>query len=440
MWTGDQPDHAAVFDSYAPGIPLLTIESKKPVVYEPKEQQNQPPQKDGMVSKDHPKLIDFPRVRGQGYNYLRSMQFLGHQQPIHVTTTVNETYVAWLDGNPSVEDYNTTENVKDLWKKAAKNILAELKSDNSLTQSPLKEEPLNAGISDDTSLSPVQQEAQSCHGHGPVEETGLECLILRSGTFEAHKLFHVFVNCILCSILGSYSAAFIPTCLETNKILKDQVALKLTSKTFEWILVDAIVKGPLPVLKGKSSFIGLAQQLTRAISDMFFERTVYAVSAVGVGSSSKAFRIITKDGHEGVAKVYYILKHDKSYMIMEKKEFLDSARRSIDAEHQVFRATYPQLPVQKVTLHGHPSLLMPYFQPVQPQLKWKDSVIGQLKNLKNRKSSLRYHPEDVPWRHVGLYENNLYLFDFNDIQTIKSEMVEQEAATQWSDLAIQCPN
>jgi hypothetical protein len=167
---------------------------------------------------------------------------------------------------------------------------------------------------------------------------------------------------------------------------------------------------------------------------------VYAVSAVGVGSSSKAFRIITKDGHEGVAKVYYILKHDKSYMIMEKKEFLDSARRSIDAEHQVFRATYPQLPVQKVTLHGHPSLLMPYFQPVQPQLKWKDSVIGQLKNLKNRKSSLRYHPEDVPWRHVGLYENNLYLFDFNDIQTIKSEMVEQEAATQWSDLAIQCPN
>jgi hypothetical protein len=368
------------------------------------------------------------------------MQFLGHQQPIHVTTTVNETYVAWVGGNPSVEDYNTTENVKDLWKKAAKNILAELKSDNSLTQSPLKEEPLNAGISDDTSLSPVQQEAQSCHGHGPVEETGLECLILRSGTFEAHKLFHVFVNCILCSILGSYSAAFIPTCLETNKILKDQVALKLTSKTFEWILVDAIVKGPLPVLKGKSSFIGLAQQLTRAISDMFFEPTVYAVSAVGVGSSSKAFRIITKDGHEGVAKVYYILKHDKSYMIMEKKEFLDSARRSIDAEHQVFRATYPQLPVQKVTLHGHPSLLMPYFQPVQPQLKWKDSVIGQLKNLKNRKSSLRYHPEDVPWRHVGLYENNLYLFDFNDIQTIKSEMVEQEAATQWSDLAIQCPN
>jgi hypothetical protein len=166
---------------------------------------------------------------------------------------------------------------------------------------------------------------------------------------------------------------------------------------------------------------------------------VYAVSAVGVGSSSKAFRINTKDGHEGVAKIY-ILKHDESNMIIEKNTFLENARRSIDAGFQVFRATYLQLPVQKVTLHGHPSLLIPYFQPVQPQLKWKDVLIGQLKNLKNRESSLRYQPEDVRWRHVGLYDNNLYLFDFNKMKTIEREMVEQEAATQWSVLAARCPN
>jgi hypothetical protein len=321
--------------------------------------------------------------------------------------------------------------------KAAKNILAELKSDNSLTQSPLKEEPLNARISDDTSFSAARWEVQSRHGHG-LEEKRLERLILHSGTFEAHKLFHVFVNCILCGILGSYSAAVIPT-LERNKILKDQVALKLTSQSYEWVLVDAIIRGPLPVRKGKRSFIGLAQQLTGAISDVLTERTVYAVSAVGVGSSSKAFRINTKDGHEGVAKIY-ILKHDESNMIIEKNTFLENARRSIDAGFQVFRATYPQLPVQKVTLHGHPSLLIPYFQPVQPQLKWKDVLIGQLKNLKNRESSLRYQPEDVRWRHVGLYDNNLYLFDFNKMKTIKREMVEQEAATQWSVLAARCPN
>jgi hypothetical protein len=396
LWS-DRPDHAVVFDSRA-GIPLLTTESKKPIVYEVK-QQKRARQKDAVVTKYPPKLIDFPRVRGQGYNYLRSMQFLGHQQPIHVTTTVNETYVAWLEGNVSVEVYNKTKNedVKDLWEKAATNISARhLKNDDSLTQSPLIEKSRNARISDDTTLSTVQRKAQIRKGRG-LKEKKLKRLILHSETFEAHKLFHVFVNCILCSILGSYSAAVIPT-LETDNILEDQVALKLTSKSYEWVLVDAIVKGPLPVGN--------------------WTTTVYAVSSVGVGSSSKAFRIITKDRYEGVAKIY-MLKHDESNMIIEKEKFIKNAWCSINAEYKVFRATYPQLPVHKVILHEHPGLLMPYFRPVQPQLKWKDAVIEQLKNLKNRKSSLRYQPEDVRWRHVGLHNDNLYLFDFNNMKTIE---------------------
>jgi hypothetical protein len=116
--------------------------------------------------------------------------------------------------------------------------------------------------------------------------------------FKGHQLFQVMVNTILCSLRGSSSSPRVPLLRKGDRVT--QTALKLTATGFQWVDLDAVVKGPLP---SQSTL----QSIWRKLG--FFNQTMYAVGFVGFGSTSKVFRVITSKGYEGVAKVY-VLKHD----------------------------------------------------------------------------------------------------------------------------------
>ncbi|KAG7361973.1 hypothetical protein IV203_025639 [Nitzschia inconspicua] len=410
LWT-DRPDHSVVCDSRS-GAPLLTVETKKPITQKI----------DGSQGRS---LSTYAKTRGQGYDYLRLMQFMGHPHPIHVATTIEETYVAWLQDNHTMEKYSNTSSsdAAACWAAAAEKTFKKLDMAH-LTQSPVGERPMEQPVTD----AGARTRSRSLQSSAIFEER-LDRNIFHSQTFGSHQLFHVFVDAILYGLLGAYSSPVLPTLMAGERV-SGQVALKLTSNGFEWVALDATVTGPLPSPEERN--------FLKVLRDELSSPPLYAIGVVGVGSTSKVFRVITNEGYEGVAKIY-IKKHQNKTKLSQS-EFLEEAHRSINTELQTFHATYPELPVSKIKLHGHPSLLMPYFTSIEhPDRTWKEKVTDALRKLKDGSGQhLKYYDDDVRWRHIGLCRKSgqVQLFDFNEMEVIPSkDQIEDEVERQWTILA-----
>ncbi|KAG7361964.1 hypothetical protein IV203_025630 [Nitzschia inconspicua] len=218
LWT-DRPDHTVVCDSRS-GAPLLTVETKKPIT-----------QIDGSQRRS---LSTYAKTRGQGYNYLRLMQFMAHSHPIHVTTTIEETYVAWLEDNATMEIYNKPSSDAAECCRCQENI--QKLGMEKLPQSPVKEQLMEQPMIDGGVASTRNSGARtwSRSPFPTVHEERLDRNIFHSQTFGCHQLFHVFVDAILYGLLGAYSSPILPT-LNPRERVSRQVALKLTSIGFEWI-------------------------------------------------------------------------------------------------------------------------------------------------------------------------------------------------------------
>ncbi|KAG7339136.1 hypothetical protein IV203_020079 [Nitzschia inconspicua] len=243
-----------------------------------------------------------------------------------------------------------------------------------------------------------------------------------------HQMFHVFVDAILYAVLGAYSSPTLPT-LKTGEQIHRQLAWKLKNDSCQWVLISATVKGPLPSRKQWS----ISQTLRNGVTVLSTvvggsSPCLYAVSAVGSGATSIVYRVITEEGYEGVAKVYTgALENER-------------ANRLTDIERKVFNATYPQVPVSKLTVDCYPILLMPYFEHIkQPDETWKEKVMAALRELKGgRARHLKYTDCDVCWRHIGLCRESgqIRLFDFNNMEVIQpTNRIEQEVERQWEILA-----
>eukprot|EP00978_Attheya_sp_CCMP212_P035563 scaffold155426_cov45-Attheya_sp.AAC.1 len=277
IWS-KKPDHFVVFDIHSK-VPLVTIEVKKPI---------------------DTSLDKFEKVHGQGFDYLSISKVQGNKFPMHITTTLAEAYVAWLpetDPNQDkryVDVHNATQDddingMQEHWKKIFQSTQRSAGTD-TLTQSPLQ-----------VPAAAAEEEV--------IPATPKEKVIVRSictsQVFKGHQLFQVMVNTILCSLRGSSSSHRVPLLRKGDRVT--QTALKLTATGFQWVDLDAVVKGPLP---SQSTL----QSIWRKLG--FSNQTMYAVGLLDFGSTSKLFRVITSKGYEGAAKVYvlkhdYVLKYDK---------------------------------------------------------------------------------------------------------------------------------
>ncbi|KAG7343470.1 hypothetical protein IV203_021415 [Nitzschia inconspicua] len=418
LWT-DRRDHVVVCDSRS-GAPLLTVETKVPV-------QMAITQSGGFQRRS---VFTDDKTLGQRYDCLRLMQFMGHQHPIHVTTTIEETSVAWLEDNPTMENYSkSSSDAAACWAAAAEKTFKKLGMEQLTTeQSTTDCDVASTGNAGAQSRSRPQSSA--------ICEVPLARNIIHSQTFKPHQLFHLFVDAILYGLLGAYSSPVLPT-LKAGERVSFRLALKLTYRRFEWVLINATVTGPLPSRKrGIISQIlqNGARMMSTALSPHF-----YAIGVVGVGATSKFFRVITQDGYEGVAKIY-IRKHRNGKIELPKAEFLKEAHQCTSTERAIFNATYPEVPVSKVMLNGHPSLLMPCFGSIEhPDGTWKEKVMAALRVLKDGNGChLKYYDDDVNWRHIGLCRESgkVIFFDFNDVEVIPSkDQIEDEVKRQWEILA-----
>jgi hypothetical protein len=75
---------------------------------------------------------------------------------------------------------------------------------------------------------------------------------------------------------------------------------------------------------------------------------------------------------------------------------------------------------------------MPFFKPLSkeerdkylPVTKGGGDIEKCLQNMKNE--GLQYCDEDVRWRHVGLFENKIVLFDLAELKELKKDFVVQD--------------
>ena len=190
----ETPDHHVVVYETRSRAPLVTVEVKKPVPNN---------------------IINYEQVRGhQGFDYLMATKMCGNICPMHITTTVDESYIAWLPENDeTVKEFNqkSKENVRGVLSKIIDKTGRQIGL-HDFTQSPLKEEECKIDLSD---IEFIEDEF--------IRE------MFTSSIFKAHDLFIMMVNTILCSMYCSSFRNCVPR-LDAGDIFF-QTALKLNSTT-----------------------------------------------------------------------------------------------------------------------------------------------------------------------------------------------------------------
>ena len=72
--------------------------------------------------------------------------------------------------------------------------------------------------------------------------------------------------------------------------------------------------------------------------------------------------------------------------------------------------------VRVVKLNDHWCLMMPYFDQVPSNERegWLPEIQQHLENFKSR--NLQYNPDDLRWRHIGVRNGYVYIFDLGSLK------------------------
>ena len=224
--------------------------------------------------------------------------------------------------------------------------------------------------------------------------------LLRSASFEAAELVAAFVNAIFCSLDGYQRPRGISSFTKGLKVAAEALRLDNTSRT--WGTFRTTYQGS----KKKTGFWNTPTPL-------------YLVDLLGVGSTSKVYRALTEDGFDCAVKMY-VRRHDDEGKKLEQKDFNEIAKTAVQREVKAYQKIYgDELSgyVWRQTLDGMHCVVHPYFK--HPE---KGDRIRLLNEIRKRLHECfaphgRYFAEgDQVWRHIGLFNNKLYLFDLADLE------------------------
>lgn len=165
----------------------------------------------------------------------------------------------------------------------------------------------------------------------------------------------------------------------------------------------------------------------------------YLLRDLGKGRSGRAFLACNSGGKALVAK-FFLLKnndahrpHESDQVRQQQRTLLLEKRKSeatmeLDYWMTVYGGKYA---VQMTKLHRHWCLLLPYFDPLtsvearKAALPKVRSILEHFKTLK-----LQYKTSDVRWRHVGIREDQICLFDLGSLEECKNALVDVDAQMQ----------
>ena len=158
---------------------------------------------------------------------------------------------------------------------------------------------------------------------------------------------------------------------------------------------------------------------------------LYLVDHLGTGTTSKVYHALTADGYDCVVKMY--VKHqDDDKKILEKKDFDKNGKEALDRELKKYRQIYGaelHKYVWKEKLNELHCLIHPYFKHVEKNCR-RDTlqlISERLEKLflsKDKSKCYAFEENDQLWRHVGWFNDQLYLFDLGDLKECSSSAIQ----------------
>ena len=364
-------DHAVVFDTVS-GAPVFSVETKTPW---------------GSLT---------PKVYKQLDDQLREMQGKGHPNPFGALTCIDETYIFWLDNSYSKAVLNKLENdsndsnggySKDRLDSIVGGLPIKDATEQYCTQSPAKEKtPDHRYVGETTGFIPL-----------PSREVSQSELIKAEGMVAA------FVSAIICSLDGFQNPREIKSFEKDQKVKVE--ALCLSPKSHKWGTLQTVHKGPM---------------INRTWNKMA-RKKLYLVDHLGTGSTSKVYRALTEDGYDCVVKMY-VQRRDANKTVLTKKEFTSIANAAVTKEVKMLKQIYKELKeyVWQQTFEGMPCVIHPYFK--HPDNTEREDLLPKIKERLLKCFSIRndfyaFAPSDQAWRHVGFFNEKLYMFDLADLES-----------------------
>ena len=364
LLSSNRPDHTVIFDSVS-GNSILTIADKIPC--------------DGIEQE--------PKVCGQMFDYLLAMATVGHPNPFAILTTFQSTWVCCLNPGdaeiPKATDRFDFESVSQIVK-----YLPESNGNSSQMGTPTSATPSTPSLQNelDEELKPMARK-----------------FYMSKKAFETHELVPVLCNAILCAI-KNFNWKARTTLNLSREVNYSGYFLAFMENDYDW------VTGRLP-------FSGHPATQQSSQGTKF-----YVVEQLGMGETSRALRAVTEKGDECVIKMYVRMYEDN--VLLETSEFEKVAEDSVQRELEHYHAIYEDLKenVWTTKLMGFHCIILPYFEPVPIQCESLPSIKETLSNFKPH--NLGFADSDMDWRHVGIFNNKVYLFDLADLEPLKENEFE----------------
>ena len=224
-----------------------------------------------------------------------------------------------------------------------------------------------------------------------------------------------FVSAIFCSLDGLQRHRDMNRLLHRGQYLKVG-AVSLKSSDYQWGELETIYREPLTYRRFKKE-----------------GSTLYLVSSLGTGETSKAYRAVTINGYECVVKMY-VKCRDDGKEIFDEKTFDRIAAQAVAKEVKAYNEFYPELNwyVWKEVLNGFSCVIHPYFK--QPKAEEQNDLLLepirgrlQLFGKKKMKFPLYHHP----WHPVGFFEGKLYLFELGHLAPFEKDDTIDEVTSNY---------
>lgn len=356
-------DHDVVYD-YKSNIPLFVVQS---IMHLPS---------NDVDTEENQKLWR------QLYDQLLEMKLAGNPTPFGALTSFNSTIIFWLDSanHKSVLAYHVREG--------------------------LGGERIGEIICPDGAVS------QSLQSDG-------RAIVVSANQFQQDCIVDVFINATFCSLDGVSHLSSIVKDLKVDMAvtLDHACCLKVSDSEnevkYEWDRVATIYKGPL------------SEQMYKNLDEG--DRDLYLISCLGRGantrSKSKVYRAITKRGYDCVVKMY-VPHRAADHSLMTECQFDTFSDKLANEEFANFQKIYGETIlngyVWREKLNGIHCIIMPYFEPVEKDNRTSDEVrkaiVGQLNKFGN--AGKEFHMCDQVWRHVGYFQDQIFLFDLGNLMDI----------------------
>jgi len=386
-------DHAVVFDALS-GVPVFVVEAKK--IWG-----------EGMNPTEN--------VYGQVFDQLSEMHAKGHPNPFGALTCFDETYITWLDNDASEAVMDSLSENQQYTVQRLEKIIQNFVVARDDTSSPQRTIVPTDGIQ---TQSPVQEilvvsDADTDDDTRNNNSTGVfsthdKVHVLRSKSLTPPYMVEAFISAIICSLDGFQKPRGIQKLTLQHNIALD--CLCMDSESHFWGTLRTTYRGPKKLQDGCAP-----------------PESLFLVDHLGTGSTSKAFRALTRDGYDCVVKMY-IKRQDDDKKILTGKDFRDNAEAAVRKEYQEYQKIYgDELKgyVWMQQLNNMHCLIHPYFQHLEKNqraiqllstIPERLSLFRITTNVQNDGAFYAFRKSDQLWRHIGWFNGKLYMFDLGNLE------------------------